>query len=207
MDSGNTKLNLRDRQAASTREEILEVGTKMLADRANTFSHEAIAAEAGMGARTVYRHFPDQAELFQALWLRLRDKMKIKFPEREEDIAPFLRASFQVFEEHDSLVRAVLSSAAGLEVRERGGVEGRAAFAQSLNGPMEGLRASDRARVIAVFVAIYSAPFWQLLKDRGGLNGAEAQGAAVWLMEVLLDDLRRTKKRRADEKRRSKNRK
>jgi AcrR family transcriptional regulator len=201
MYSEVTKPNLRDRQVAATREEILEVGMKMLTDCVDNFSHEAIAAAAGMGARTVYRHFPDQAELFQALWLRLRDKMNIKFPAREEDMASFLRASFQVFDEHESLVRAVLNSAAGLEVRERGGVEGRAAFAQSLSGLLDGLHPAERARAIAVFVAIYSAPFWQLLKDRGGLNRTEAQDAAVWLMEVLLDDLRRTKKRRTNERR------
>jgi hypothetical protein len=86
-------------------------------------------------------------------------------------------------------------------VRERGGVEGRAAFAQSLSGLLDGLHPAERARAIAVFVAIYSAPFWQLLKDRGGLNRTEAQDAAVWLMEVLLDDHRRTKKRRTNERR------
>lgn len=199
--------NLRDRQAAATREAILETATEVLADRANNFSHEAIAAAAGMGARTVYWHFPDQAELFEALWLRLRDKMNITFPTREEDIGPVLRVAFRIFDEHDSLVRAVLSSAAGLAVRERGGVEGRAAFAQSLSNLLDGVRSQDRARVIAVFVAVYSAPFWQLLKDRGGLNGAEAQDAAVWLINVLLNDLRRTKKRRSYEKRGSKGRK
>jgi AcrR family transcriptional regulator len=201
MDSEVIKPNLRDRQAAATREEILDVAMNMLTTRPDNFSHEAIAAAAGMGARTVYRYFPDQAELYQALWLRLRDKMNIRFPAREEDIASFLRSSFQVFDDHEPLVRAVLSSAAGLEVRERGGVEGRAAFARSLSGLLEGLPSSDRARVIAVFVAIYSAPFWQLLRDRGGLKGAEAQDAGVWLTEVLLDAVRRTKKRRNDERR------
>jgi AcrR family transcriptional regulator len=204
MDSETAKPNLRDRQAAATREEILEVAMKMLTDGVDNFSHESIAARAGMGARTVYRHFPDQAELFQALWLRLRDKMNIRFPACEEDFAPLLRAAFRVFDEHESLVRAVLSSGAGMAVRDRGGVEGRAAFAASMSGLLQGLRPSGRARVIAVFVAIYSAPFWQLLKDRGGLNGAEAQDAAVWLMEVLLDAVRTTKKRRSDERRKKK---
>jgi AcrR family transcriptional regulator len=192
---------LRDRQTAATREEILAVAMNMLTARVANFSHESIAAAAGMGARTVYRYFPDQAELFQALWLRLRDKMNIRFPTREEEIASFLRAAFHVFDDHESLVRAVLGSAAGREVRERGGKEGRAAFAQSLSALSEGLPPSARTRVIAVFVAIYSAPFWQLLRDRGGLNGAEAQDAGAWLMEVLLDALRRKKKRRSDETR------
>ena|ERR1700722_19995932 len=187
---------LRQRQIAATREEILDVAMRMLSTGVqDSFSHESIAKAAGMGARTVYRHFPDRAELLQALWLRLRESTNIKFPEREEDIVSFVRSIFHSFDEHESVVRAVLSSAAGFEVRERGGVEGRRAFAQSVSGLLSGLGTTERARIIAVFVAIYSAPFWQLLRDRGGLTGSEAQEAAAWLIEVLLDALQKNKKR------------
>ena len=40
-----------------------------------------------MGARTVYRHFPDRAELLQALWLRLRERTDTKFPDRLASVA------------------------------------------------------------------------------------------------------------------------
>ena len=77
------KPDLRDRQLAATREQILDVAMDMLTTGdQNNFSHESIAAAAGMGARTVYRHFPDRAGLLQALWLRLRDKTGTTFPER-----------------------------------------------------------------------------------------------------------------------------
>src|SRR5580704_9462969 len=187
---------LRTRQAAATREEILEVAMHMLSSGAHdSFSHESIARAAGMGARTVYRHFPDRAELLQALWLRLRDSTDIKFPAREEDVISFLRSVFHAFDEHETVVRAVLSSPAGMEVRDRGGVEGRSAFAQSLSALLAGFGPTERTRAIAVFVAIYSAPFWQLLRDRGGLTGPEAQEAAAWLIQLLLDALRKTRTR------------
>ena len=42
----------------------LDVAMNMLSTGAQDgFSHESIAQAAGMGARTVYRHFPDRAEL------------------------------------------------------------------------------------------------------------------------------------------------
>jgi AcrR family transcriptional regulator len=170
---------LRSRQIAATREEILDVAMRMLSNGAlDSFSRESIARAAGMGARTVYRHFPDRAELLQALWLRLRDGTDIKFPAREEDVVSFVRSVFHAFDDHESVVWAVLSSAAGMEVREQGDVEGRSAFAQSLNALLAGFGTTERARTIALFVAIYSAPFWQLLRDRGGLTGPEAQEAA-----------------------------
>ena len=153
------------------------------------FSHESIAKIAGMGARTVYRHFPDRARLLQALWIRLRDVTNTKFPAREEDISPFIATAFREFDEHQSLVRAVLTSSAGTEVRERGGGEGRAAFARSLTGALSESTPLERARVTAVFVAVYSAPFWQLLRDRGGLSGPQAQEAGAWVVRVLLEAL------------------
>lgn len=201
MPSKTEKPTLRHRQAAATKEEILAVAMNMLgAGAPNGFSHESIAKAAGMGARTVYRHFPDRAELLQALWLRVRDHTQIKFPAREEEIVSFIRSAFQAFDDHEPLVRAILSSAAGIEVRERGGVEGRSAFARGLSDLLAGLSPTERARIIALFVAIYSAPFWQLLRERGQLTGADAQEAAAWLIEVLLNALRRTRKKNTNER-------
>jgi AcrR family transcriptional regulator len=205
MKTNRSETSLRERQMAATREEILDVAMEMLSTGADKgFSHEAIAAAAGMGARTVYRHFPDRAQLMQALWVRLREQTNTRFPAHEEEIVAFIRAAFREFDEREPLIRAVLNSAAGTEVRERGGAEGRPAFARSLGPLLAGRSANERAQIIAVFIAIYSAPFWQLLRDRGGLSGPDAQQAAAWAMETLIKSLRtngkgktnaRTKKR------------
>jgi AcrR family transcriptional regulator len=178
---------LRDRQAAATREQILEVAMLQLGQGPRgTFSHESIAEVAGMGARTVYRHFPDRASLLEALWERLREATHVRFPESEEEILPLARTVFQEFDANETLVRAVLTSPAGTDVRERGGVEGRAAFEKSLAPLIDGLPEHKCSRIIAVFVAVYSAPFWNLLRERGRLSGPEAQEAVAWVLSSLL---------------------
>jgi len=188
--------SLRDRQTAATREQILTIAMQQLGQGPRgTFSHESIAEAAGMGARTVYRYFSDRATLLQALWLRLREATKTRFPEAEAEIVPLARDVFKEFEINELLVRAVITSPAGTEVRERGGAEGRAAFAKSLADALEGLPANEKARVVAVFVSIYSAPFWQLLRDRGLLSGPEAEEAVAWALDTLIraaKDLPRT---------------
>lgn len=179
-------VSLRDRQTAATREQILTVAMQQLGQGPRgTFSHESIAEAAGMGARTVYRYFPDRASLLQALWVRLREATKTRFPHAEAEIVPLARAAFQELETNEILVRAVINSPAATEVSERGGAEGRAAFAKSLASALDGLPANEKARVIAVFVSIYSAPFWQLLRDRGLLSGAEAEEAMAWALDTL----------------------
>jgi AcrR family transcriptional regulator len=139
-----------------------------------------------MGARTVYRHFPDRASLLQALWERLREATHTRFPATEDEILPMARTVFREFDANETLVRAVLNSPAGTDVSERGGVEGRAAFTQSLGPILEGLPEREKARIIAVFVSIYSAPFWQLLRDRGQLTAPEAEKAVSWALETLI---------------------
>lgn len=178
---------LRDRQTASTREQILQVAMQQLGQGPRgTFSHESIANAAGMGARTVYRHFPDRASLLEALWARLREATQVSFPTAESDILPMARTVFREFDANELLVRAVLNSPAGIEVRERGGVEGRAAFEQSLAPLIDDLPEPRRAQIVAVFLAIYSAQFWDLLRERGRLSGPDAQEAVVWALDTLL---------------------
>ncbi|MBS1799721.1 MAG: TetR/AcrR family transcriptional regulator [Acidobacteria bacterium] len=178
---------LRDRQTAATREQILEVAMQQLGQGPRgTFSHESIAEVAGMGARTVYRHFPDRASLLHALWDRLREATRVSFPTSEREILPMARAVFQEFDANETLVRAVLTSPAGTEVRERGGVEGRAAFEQAMAPLLDGVPEPERSRIVAVFVAIYSAQFWNLLRERGKLSGPDAQEAVVWALSSLL---------------------
>jgi AcrR family transcriptional regulator len=178
---------LRDRQTAATREQILEVAMQQLGQGPRgTFSHESIAEVAGMGARTVYRHFPDRASLLQALWEKLRVATHLRFPTKEDEILSLARTAFQELDDNETLVRAVLTSPAGTEVRERGGVEGRAAFEQSLGPLLDGMPELERSRIIAVFVAIYSAQFWDLLRERSKLSGPDAQEAVVWALKSLL---------------------
>jgi AcrR family transcriptional regulator len=179
--------SLRDRQTAATREQILQVAMQQLSQGPRgTFSHESIAEAAGMGARTVYRHFPDRSSLLEALWERLREAAHVNFPTAESDIVPMARAAYQEFDANELLVRAVLNSPAGVEVRDRGGVEGRAAFEQSLAAALDGVAEPERSRIIAVFVAIYSAQFWDLLRERSRLAGPDAQEAIIWALESLL---------------------
>lgn len=60
---------LRDRQKAATRDEILRaVGRRLETTSLEDLSFAEIAAEAKVGERTVYRHFPTKEALLGAFW-------------------------------------------------------------------------------------------------------------------------------------------
>lgn len=182
---------LRRKHADATRNHIVDGAYELLLHGNGPFSHEAIAAQAGVGARTVYRYFPAQADLYEALWMRLRKQTGAIFPSSEAQILPQIPILFGGFNRNARVIRAALESPAGHRVRERGGPEGRAAFTKSLVALTAGKSLARKRQVMAIFLAIYSAPFWELLRNRGGLSGADAIAAAEWAISTLIEGLRR----------------
>ncbi|MBC7842181.1 MAG: TetR family transcriptional regulator [Gemmatimonadaceae bacterium] len=149
-------------------------------------SHEAVAAAAGISARTAYRYFPTQHDLVAAVWRHLRDSTGTVWPDTASSIIPELRALFAQFERNAALTRAMIAASPRVNISEHGSAEGRAAFRLALAAHLEHLSAAAGEELVAACVAIYSAPFWQMLRDRGQLSPAAAADAACFTMDALL---------------------
>ena len=176
-----------ERQRAATRQAILDAALRLLHEEpATPFSHEAVAERAAVAARTVYRHFPVRADLTRALWERIRDTTGTRWPGTEATILPALRVTFARFEEHEALTRAAIASAANTGHPVHGSAEGRAAFRVALADLLGVLPPDEGDRLVAACLAIYSAPFWQMLRDRGQLSAADAREAGVAAMNAVL---------------------
>jgi AcrR family transcriptional regulator len=176
-----------ERQRAATREAILDAAVRMLHEEPSIYlAHEAVAARAGVAARTVYRHFPARADLTLALWERIRDRTGTRWPRTEAAILPALRTTYAQFDANDALTRAALSAASSTQHSVHGSAEGRAAFREALAGLLAVLPTAEGDRLVAGCLAIYSAPFWQMLRDRGQLAPADAQEAGAAAMDALL---------------------
>ncbi|MBI2804270.1 MAG: TetR family transcriptional regulator [Planctomycetes bacterium] len=186
---------LREKQSTATRDHLLGAALELLVEHPDRpFSHEAVAKAAGVGARTVYRYFPAQCDLYEALWAQVREQSGTVFPTEEAEIVPSIGVLYRAFDQNEKLVRAVMESPAGARVRARGAEEGRTSFDKSLQEVTQGRSPVELRQVRAVFHGIHSGPFWQMLRDRGGLSGPEAIAAASWAAQALLDTLRREQK-------------
>ena len=180
--------SLRERQKDLTREEIVATAMRLFRETGD-LSHERIAEAAGMSARTVYRHFPSRNELIAATWERLKTETETRFPWKEDEIIPSASRVFRNFDRHEKLVRAFLFSGTGAEVRESGAVEGRRAFQAALEKATKHLPPRRRKQAVGVFLALYSAPAWQLMRDRGELSAEDTAQAVVWALGALLKSL------------------
>jgi AcrR family transcriptional regulator len=175
------------RQRAATRHAIIDASLRMLREEAGIpLSHEAVAERAGVADRTVFRHFPTRTDLTAALWERLRDETGTRWPSTEKEIVPMIRRLFDQFERNATLVRTALRTSANSEYSVHGSAEGRTAFRRSLAGLLAKLSAAEGDRLVATAVAIYSAPFWQMLRDRGKLSAKEAREAAAIAINATI---------------------
>ena len=183
--------NISPPTAASRREEmeafLAEHAFRLMRDAGDApFNHEAVAAAAGISARTAYRYFPTQSDLVAASWRHLRDSTGTVWPITAASIILDLRGLFAQFERNDALTRAVIAANPRVNISEHGSAEGRAAFRQALAEPLSRMSAEAGEQLIAACVAIYSAPFWQMLRDRGQLSPTAASDAACFAMSALL---------------------
>ncbi len=75
MKTPATTPNLRDRQREETREQILRAVARQLETRSlEDLGFAEIAKEAGLGERTVYRHFPTKEALLGSFWAWMQNQ-------------------------------------------------------------------------------------------------------------------------------------
>lgn len=180
---------LREEKARETREAILAALFELIesAGAADDVSMDAIAQKAGVQRRTVFRHFATKDEMLAAFWPWLNARIgTLATPVTVNEIVDGPRQAFPRFDLHEPAIRASLHSKAGREMRA-GMVAGRRAhFAQALAPAITSLPASEAWKVEALAHLLFSASAWEVLKDYGGLTGAQAGEAASWALEVIL---------------------
>ncbi|SMF53484.1 transcriptional regulator, TetR family [Tistlia consotensis] len=184
---------LRRAQAEETRQRILDAVARLFETTPEqALSFDAIAAEAGVQRRTVFRHFENKEALLKAFWTWTnREVAPRTWPETEADLVGMPPVTFAGFDRREGLIRAALLSRSGREMRLGAAAEREAAFRGSLAEVTGGLDPARARQAIAVIQLLYSASAWLSFKDYWQFSGREAGEASAWAIGVLLDALRR----------------
>ncbi len=180
---------LRDEKARETREAILvALFDLMESDRApDEIGMEAIAQAAGVQRRTIFRHFATKDDLLTAFWPWLNARIGAS-PSIATlgDITDGPRRAFPRFDAHEAAMRAALHSRTGREMRMATVPGRRARFAQALAPALASVPPAEARKVEALAHLLFSASAWEVLKDYGGLTGAQAGETASWALDVIL---------------------
>ena len=180
---------LREEKARETRQAILYALYRLMsaAIGPDEISMDAIAAEAGIQRRTVFRHFPTKDDLLTAFWPWLNTLLGSSIaPSTVKDIVTGPQDAFPRFDAHEAAIRASLHSPTGRAMRAGMVPARRLRFAQALAPIVQNLPPAEARKVEALAHLLYSASAWEVLKDYGGLDGAQAGEIASWALDTIL---------------------
>ena len=185
---------LRDRQAKLARAAILDaLMARLEREDADELSMEALAADAGVSRRTLYRYFPTRELLYAAAGERIERLLDLPTDVTggaEGISASFAHASRQL-QRRPALARAMVRSRVGTAVRSPLREKRRAAIEEAVGETTVDLPVHESRRAAAVVAHLCSSATWIDLQDEAHLSPDESRQAIVWALDTLIGDLRR----------------
>ncbi|KUH69663.1 TetR family transcriptional regulator [Mycolicibacterium novocastrense] len=176
--------SVRRRKAAHTRERIVVAGSELVHEfeswdwRELTF--RAVAARAGVGERTVYRHFPTERHLHDAVMQRLEDEAGVSYDDvtlaNLSEVTARVFASLQRFSVERSAPSPADPAFVSSDVRRRDALQ-RAVIEASPQLPDE-----QRRAIAGLLDVLWSPATYERLVAVWGLDGHAATEAIDWLM-------------------------
>jgi AcrR family transcriptional regulator len=155
------------------------------------FSFAAIANEAGVQERTVYRHFNNKDTLLKGLWDWFQARVRYGgIPRTEAELLAQPLRTFPAMDENEQLTRAMWASTQGREFRLRNVEERKAGIKAAVSKATEGLPDRQARWIAAVIHVLNSGAAWETMKDYWGFSGDEASKASAMAMELLLNAVR-----------------
>lgn len=184
---------LRDAQKEDTRRRILDAAATLIETVSPAgLSFAAIAQQAGVRERTVYRHFATKDALLEAMWAGLDPRIGIKsFPANEAELIAFPAQVFPAFDDSEQMMRAMWASPQGRDFRLSVNERRKAAIRKSVAPALDGLPSREAAWLTAAVQLLYSGAAWMTMKDYWGFSGAEAGRASSLAIRLLLEGARR----------------
>jgi AcrR family transcriptional regulator len=189
--------SLRERHKRATAELILEAVTRCLTDVSlSDLSFARVAAEASVGERTVYRHFPTKEKLVDAWWTSHQKAIgQGPYPETAAALVAAPHTVFPRFDEQVEVMRGSVLSPEGRAISMRANEQRKLAFRRAVKDGVGDLPEPDFTRLCAAVQLLYSAGAWLTMREVWGLSGEESAQAVAEAIVVLLGDGRKRSRR------------
>ncbi|MDA4109894.1 TetR/AcrR family transcriptional regulator [Mycolicibacterium holsaticum] len=178
----------RMQKAAQTRERIVAAGSELVHEfdswdwRGLTF--RAVAARAGVGERTVYRHFPTERHLHDAVMARLEAEAGVSYQDVDLDnlgaVTARVFASLQRFAVRESVPTPNDSAFVSSDQRRR------EALLRAVATARPDLAHAQRHTMAGLLDVLWSPASYERLVSGWGLGGEDATRAIEWLMSQVV---------------------
>ena len=178
----------RRQMAAQTRDRIVDAGSELVHEfdswdwRDLTF--RAVAERAGVGERTVYRHFPTERHLHAAVMQRLETEAGVSYEDVTLDnlgaVTARVFASLQRFSVRETF--PIPSDSAFVSSDERR----REALLRAVADAAPELSPQQRHKVAGLLDVLWSPASYERLVGVWGLDGDDATAAIDWAMTGIV---------------------
>jgi AcrR family transcriptional regulator len=177
--------------AAATRERIIDAGAGLVRGFTtwdwNQLTFRAVAERAGVSERTVYRNFPSERQLHDAIMARLEDEAGVSYQDVELDnvgeVTARVFAALERFASQDTVETPRGPAFAGADARRHEALE-RAVVARAPELP------DARRRALAGLLdVLWSPPTYERLIGAWNLDNAEAIDAVQWLIAKVIAEI------------------
>jgi AcrR family transcriptional regulator len=181
---------LRESRAADTRDRIIGAAAELARDLPSwdwgTLTIQAVADRAGVGRRTVYRHFASEADLHASLGKRLQEEAGVSYDrvtlDALPDVAERVFSSMAMFAVESW---ALVPSAFPTADAER--LEG---FRSAVAAATPDLEGAEREVAAAALDVVWSVASYELLLRDWHLQPSEAFQVQRWLHDLLVGAIR-----------------
>jgi AcrR family transcriptional regulator len=178
----------RREKAAQTRERIVAAGSELVHafDSWNwrDLTFKAVAERAGVGERTVYRHFPTERHLHDAVMQRLETEAGISYEDVDlkniGDVTGRVFASLQRFSARNSVDTPQDATFVGVDVRRR------EALMRAVSAAAPGWSDTERQAAAGLLDVLWNVPSYERLVGEWGMDGADATRAIGWLIAKVV---------------------
>ncbi len=179
---------VRQQRAADTRERIVGAGSELAHELASwdwkPLTFRAVAERAGVGERTVYRHFPNERHLHDAVMQRLEEEAGITYEdvtlENLADVTARVFATRRSFAAGQSVNEPEDPSFVAVDERRRNALT----HAVSIAAPH--WSEHEHETVAALLDVLWNLPSYERLVGQWNLSGEEATRALTRLINMLV---------------------
>jgi AcrR family transcriptional regulator len=178
-----------ERHRSRTRDDLLGAATALLL-RAEEPTMRAVAAEAGVGERTVYRYFASRQELTAAVHDHLRPRLGVPLCSDAEDLEDYAVDLFGTFEANRSLTVAVVTSPATTRELRRTRSDNLRSLTELLADGFPDAPAADIVSAAAGLRTVLSGAGWVYQRESCGLPADAVVEHGRWMVRTVLDRLR-----------------
>jgi AcrR family transcriptional regulator len=179
---------LRRQKVAQTRDRIVSAGSELVHGYASWdwqgLTFRAVAERAGVGERTVYRHFPTERHLHDAVMQRLEDEAGITYEDVEmtnvAEVTARVFATRRSFAVSGSVTAPDDPTFVAVDERRR------RALLRAVSASTPGWSDADRETVAALLDVLWNLPSYERLVGVWNLPSEDATRAITWVIGKLV---------------------